>query len=108
MKKNIITLLVISFYLALSTPLSAQKQNKYVPEKGHWQLVSNIHDKKTVTVQFYTNDGIKIYEETLTNVKMNVSRKKVRKQLYYALKEAYGEWIQNALVSSNNLIAKRS
>jgi hypothetical protein len=107
MKKNIIALLVTLFYLTYSSSLSAQKQ-KYVPEKGHWQLVSNIRDKKTVTVQFYTNEGIKMYEETLNNVRMNVSRKKVRKQLYYALKEAYGEWMQNALVSSTHLIAKRN
>jgi hypothetical protein len=107
MKKNIIALLVALFYLTFSSPLSAQKQ-KYVPEKGHWQLVSNIHDKKTVTVQFYTDQGIKMYEETVSNTRMNVARKKVRRQLYYALKEAYSEWTKNALVSSTHLIAKRN
>jgi hypothetical protein len=107
MKKNLIITLGLLFFIFAGTVAFAQKKNNYVSENGHWQLVSNIHDKKTVTVQFYAADGTKIYEETMHNTRLNTDRKKVRRQLYLALEDAYAQWASHTQISSNNLIAKR-
>jgi hypothetical protein len=107
MKKNLITIAAVLLFIFICTNTFAQKKNDYVSEKGHWQLVSNVHDKKTVTVQFYTVDGTKIYEETLYHTKLNADRKKVRRQLYLALEDACTQWASHTQISSNDLIAKR-
>lgn len=105
MKKNFFGLLALT--LLCSFQMLAQKKQNYIPEKGHWQLVSNIHDKKTVTVQFYEEGGTMIYEETLKHARMNPSRTKVRRQLYFALQDAYKQWSLNRQVTATDLIAKR-
>ena len=99
---------MIALFLLVATAGFGQQKTKYIPEKGHWQLVSNIKDPRTVTVQFYNEEGVMIYEETLYKVKMNPDRKKVRRHLYYALQEAYTEWVAKSKVQSNNLVAKRN
>src|SRR5881275_2610294 len=107
MKKNTITTIILATFIFCASQGFAQKKQNYIPERGHWQLVSNIHDKKTVTVQFYEDGGAMIYEETLKNTKMNADRKKIRRQLYFALKDAYQQWTLNRQVTSTDLIAKR-
>jgi hypothetical protein len=107
MKKNLIALTILTLFLFLSHSVFAQEKQNYIPEKGYWQLVSNLKDKKTVTVRFYNDQNEMIYEETLSNTKMNPDRKKVRRQLYYALQDAYGQWAVAQKITGNNLIAKR-
>jgi hypothetical protein len=107
MKKNLIAAFIVSLFIFLNTACSAQKKSSYIPEKGYWVLVSNKHDKKNVTVQFYTNDNTMIYEETLHNTRLNANRKKLRMQLCAALTEAYDQWAAHVQVRSNDLIAKR-
>lgn len=106
MKRNFITSAIILVFVFLGAQGFAQKKQNYVPEKGYWQLVTNHSDKKTVTVKFYNEQNEMIYEETLNNTKMNPQRKKVRRQLYYALQDAYNQWALNQRISSTTLIAK--
>ena len=108
MKKNIIaTIILFAFVSLFSLQVSAQKKD-YIPEKGYWVLVSNTHQKKIVTVQFYSDDHKLMYQETLQNAGLNVERKKVRRQLYSALKETYQIWAAtNTVPSAKDIIARR-
>jgi hypothetical protein len=107
MKKNLVALAIVMLFLFFTNSVFAQEKQNYIPEKGYWQLVSNLQDKKTVTVRFYTDQNEMIYEETLNNTKMNPNRKKVRRQLYYALQDAYSQWTIAQKITSSDLIAKR-
>ena len=107
MKRILLITVLTSVMAILSISCFAQNKLSWVPEKGHWMLVSNIHNKKTITVQFYNEDNALIYEETLNNVRLNPNRKKVRRQLCLALDEAYNKWAANVQIASNDLIAKR-
>jgi len=107
MKKNLIVLAVLLMFILLDFQLSAQKKQNYVPEKGCWQLVWNKKDKKTVTVKFYNEQNEMIYEETVYHTKMNADRTKVRRQLFYALQDAYNQWAVHQRINSTDLIAKR-
>src|SRR3982751_1091980 len=78
MKRILLITVLTSVMAILSISCFAQNKLSWVPEKGHWMLVSNIHNKKTITVQFYNEDNALIYEETLNNVRLNPNRKKVR------------------------------
>jgi len=107
MKKIFITLLTLSTLLFLNVKTFAQKKQNFVPEKGHWQLVSNKKDKKTITVLFYNDQNQLIYQETLNNTRMNPNRVKVRRQLYYALQDACNQWALYQRITPKDLIAKR-
>jgi|SRR5215213_6576310 len=107
MKKYFATAVMSFLLMLVIAPCFAQKKPGDISSRGHWQLVSNIHDKKTITVQFYTDQNNMIYEEKLTNARMNTKRRKIRRQLNLALEEAYNQWTANMHVASINLIAKR-
>jgi hypothetical protein len=107
MKKKLLNALALPLFIFFASQTHAQSKTNFIPEKGYWQLVSNIHDGKTVTVKFYSEQNELIYEETILNTRINPDRKKVRKQLYYALQDAYKQWAFNKQVSSANLVARR-
>ena len=109
MKKSIIPMTIFSLLISLcSLQSSAQKKIKYIPDKGFWVLISNIHQKKVITVQFYNDENNLMYQETVTNVKLDINRRKVRHKLYNALNEAYQIWeVTHAVCQAKYLVAKR-
>lgn len=107
MKKNYPAAFILFIAVFAATQMFAQNKPDFVPEKGYWQLVSNVKNKKNVTVRFFNSNNEMIYEETLTNAKMNPERRKVRRQLYYAFQDAYNQWALSQKISSTDLIAKR-
>ena len=109
MKKSIIPAIIFSLLISLcSLKSSAQKKIKYNPDKGFWVLISNVHQKKVVTVQFYSNENKLIYQEMVTNVKLDINRRKVRHKLYRALNEAYRIWeVTHTVCQAKYLVAKR-
>lgn len=90
MKQKFFPLVLLVCLLSLSS-MKVAAQSNTTAEKGHWQLVSNIHEKKMVTVQFYSANEELMYEETL-KTRLNVSRKKVRRQLDEALTKVNQAW----------------
>lgn len=82
-------MIVAMFALSIISNSIYSQKKSYVPEKGFWVLVSNVHNQKITTVQFYTNDRNLIYEEKVTGVKFKLNR---RKTLLY-LKEGLGKAI---------------
>jgi hypothetical protein len=108
MKKTLATVCITALMMIFSISAFAQKKQSWIPEKGHWMLVSNVHDRKTITVQFYNDDNALIYQETLTNVKMNPNRKKVRRQLCLALDEAYDKWAANVAIGGMILLRREN
>lgn len=108
MKKNIPAIIILFVILTFSgLNSSAQKTKSIEPVKGYWMLVSNVHQKNVVTVQFYTDDNNLIYHETV-NKNLNVKRSSVRNKLNDALKESYQTWAANHVgPAEKDLIAKR-
>ncbi len=76
MKKYSIALLTIAALLILSE--SAYPQSEIdKPKQGYWVLVSNIHDRKNSTVQYYLNNSNLIYEDKMVSRRFNIKRKKI-------------------------------
>lgn len=107
MKRLISTAVLTMAILFLATGASAQ-QKDVTPDNGSWQLVSNLQDKSKVTVQFYTNDGTLMYEETLHNTRLNINKRKTVRHLNTVLKEVYTNWVKNRSVTTEkDIIAKK-
>ena len=86
--KMIVAILALSI---ISNSVYSQKKS-YIPEEGFWVLVSNVHEQKITTVQFYTNDRRLIYEEKVTGVKFKLNRRKTLLHLKEALGKAITAW----------------
>ncbi|HYE53532.1 MAG TPA: hypothetical protein VD996_01770 [Chitinophagaceae bacterium] len=92
--KAIITSALIVLLLLNVTALKAQKKEP-MPDYGSWQLVTNVSDKSRVTVQFFSSDGILMYEETLYNTRLNMNRRKTLRRLNAVLKHVHETWVKN-------------
>lgn len=91
MKKYLLVISVIFFLSLFSATTFAQKKS-YVPEKGYWVLVSNVHEKNNTTVRFYDDGSNLMYEEKVTGVKLNINRRKTLKHLKSALEKTMLAW----------------
>ena len=72
-------------------PFQQERRPKFpgwVSEKGYWVIESNVHSPLTHVVSFYTNDNQLIYKETLTGVKLNPEKRKVKLKLKKVLESA--------------------
>ncbi len=107
MKKIIFATVLIIGVLFAATNSYAQQQDS-ISDSCSWQLVSNIHDKSKVTVQFYTGTGILMYEETLYNTKLNLNKRKTVRHLNAVLQQVYNNWVMTkSAISERDLIAKK-
>ncbi|HEX6181915.1 MAG TPA: hypothetical protein VFZ47_11765 [Chitinophagaceae bacterium] len=103
--KKIIFAVVLLIGVLITTRSDAQQRDS-IPDNCSWQLVSNILEKSKVTVQFYTGEGVLMYEETLYNTKLNINRKKTVRHLNAVMQQVYNNWVMNNS-NGKDLIAKR-
>jgi len=71
--------------------VTAQSKKSTIPHKGYWVIVSNIHEKKKATIQFYTDQNELIGEEVVV-IKLNPDRRKTRYRLKAGLEKALLAW----------------
>ncbi len=84
-------IIAVCTFLMISSSINAQKKN-YIPAEGFWVLESNVHDKKSTIIRFYTDSSVLIYEETVNNCRLNINRKKNLLDLKKGLEEAMITW----------------
>lgn len=68
---------------------------KWISKKGYWVVESNIHDPLNHQVRFYNNDDILLYKETITGVKLDPDRKRVKMRLKKVLDTTLLAWEKN-------------
>src|SRR5688572_32802688 len=106
--KKISFAIVLTIGVLFAATNSYAQQQDTMPDSCSWQLVSNIHDKSKVTVQFYTGTGILMYEETLYNTKLNLNKRKTVRHLNAVLQQVYSNWVMTkSSMSEKDIIAKR-
>lgn len=112
MKKILSAAMLLAFF-EISIVAVAQ-QNKYeikslpkwLPDKGYWNIESNIKQPKKCTVYFYTNNQIKIYSKVIDGVRINLNRRKTLIRLKEALDKALLDWEQSKLPQENLELVK--
>ena len=67
---------------------------KWVSEKGYWVVESNNNDPLNHIIRFYSNDDVMIYKETLSGVRLNPNKKRVRMKLKKVLEISALAWEQ--------------
>src|SRR5688572_28374509 len=76
----------------------SQENNPGIPkwhsDKGYWVVESNIHAPMDHIVRFYNNDNVLLYKETLTNTRLDTSKRSVKMKLKKVLEAAVIAWEQ--------------
>ena len=94
MKNHFITASMILMTLLFASTGYAQSRTACIPKTGYWVLVSNVKEKKMTTVQFYTDAHQLIYEDRVTDQKLNLNRLKTLRCLRKGLDSALIAWNQ--------------
>jgi hypothetical protein len=74
---------------------------RWVSDKGYWVVESNIHTPLDHIIRFYTNDNLLIYKETLSGVKLNPDKRKVKMKLKKVLESAVLVWEHKKVPEEN-------
>lgn len=98
MKKSIQLWVALVFASLVTFSSFAQESKSQVPkwvsEKGYWVVESNTNDPLNHIIRFYNNDNVMIYKETLSGVRLNIDRKKVKIRLTRLLETSALAWEQ--------------
>jgi len=88
----LLTLLsLISIGLFAQLPFQQERRPRFpgwVSEKGYWVIESNIKSPLDHVVRFYDNDNNILYKETLSGIKLNPEKRKVKMKLKKILESA--------------------
>jgi hypothetical protein len=74
---------------------------RWVSDKGYWVVESNIHSPLDHIVRFYNNDDVLIYKETITGIKLNPAKRKVKMKLKKVLDASVLAWEKNRVPEEN-------
>lgn len=83
---------LLSFVAVASYAQEKTVSPKWVSNKGFWVIEGNKKQPKTKVIRFYNNDNILVYKETLTKVKLNPDKRKVKMKLKKVLEESVEAW----------------
>ena len=101
MKKAFTCLAIVTIIGLFSFTSNAQQSKsavpKWVSEKGYWVVENNINDPFNHIIRFYNNDDVLIYKETLSGVRLNTDKKKVKMKLKKVLETSALAWDQNKI-----------
>jgi hypothetical protein len=98
MKHSLKALLLSVTFSLFAFPVFSQDNGPRIPkwhsEKGYWVVESNIHAPLDHVVRFYNNDNVLLYRETLTNTRLDPSKRSVKMKLKKVLEAAVIAWEQ--------------
>ncbi len=84
---------IVSF--AQFRPSQQERRAKFpawVSDKGYWVVESNINSPLDHIIRFYNNDNELLYKETLTGIKLNPEKRKVKMKLKKILESTVLAW----------------
>lgn len=83
--KSLFSLLLTILLLVVATNTQAQR---HAPKEGYWVVESNIKTPQKCTVYFYNNQHQLVYKEETNDLKLDISKGKVRRQLNAVLQQS--------------------
>jgi len=77
---------------AESTKSENSKYPRWVSEMGYWVIESNTNSPSNHIIRFYNAGNILVYKETLTGVRLNPEKMKVKMKLKKILESSVLSW----------------
>jgi hypothetical protein len=96
------TLFILCLFTALTCTAQAQTTKRPEPATlGTWVVESNAKTKAPVVVKFYSESNELIYEETLTQKRLDIKKPQVVASLNRALERAFVHWVATKQFEQN-------
>jgi hypothetical protein len=90
--KSSLLAVFFSFVAILSSAQKKSSSPQWISDKGYWVIESNQKQPKVHIVRFYNTNNVLVYKETLSGVKLNSQKRKVRMKLKKVLDESVAAW----------------
>lgn len=74
---------------------------RWVSDNGYWVVESNINTPLDHIIRFYNNDDVLVYKETITGVRLNTAKRKVKMKLKKVLDASVLAWEQKRMPEEN-------
>jgi len=101
-------LFALSMVLAfISNDSYAQRKAVGMPDDGYWVIESNVKTPRQSTVYFYTRSQQLIGQQQFSGKKLNVSRRKVVKELNGLLYQSLVAWNKKEEDKNASMLAKK-
>ena len=92
MKQQLKRILAVAVFSLIVSVTYAQDDSSitapWASDKGYWVVEGNIHAPLDHIIRFYNNENDLVYTETLSGVKLDIRKKKVKMKLKKALETA--------------------
>jgi hypothetical protein len=91
---------IISFLFGLFFTVGFSQDERpvsapWASDKGYWVVQNNIQDPLNQVVRFYTNENVLIHTESLSGVKLNTRKRRMKMKLKKALEAAVSLYDQH-------------
>lgn len=83
---------LFSFVAILSSAQKKSSSSQWVSDKGYWVIETNKNKPMNHIVRFYNTSNVLVYKETLSDIKLNPQKRKVRMKLKKVLDESVAAW----------------
>lgn len=88
----LIAMLTFAHFIASAQQDKDTHIPKWVSDKGYWVVKGNVNTPLDNTILFYNNDHVLVYKESLTGVKLNPDKRKVKMKLKQVLESSITAW----------------
>ena len=79
---------------------------RWVSDKGYWVIESNTNSPLNHIIRFYNTDNVLVYKETLTAIKLNPEKKRIKMRLKKILEASVLTWEKKKQVSEELALVK--
>ena len=85
-------LLLVALFITASIHAQQHAKPKWVSEKGYWVIETSGKTKNNHIIRFYSNEGQLVYQESVANQVLKISKRKVKMELKKVLEKSVDSW----------------
>jgi hypothetical protein len=85
-------LFAIALCIVSLISFSQSSSPRWVSDKGYWVIEGKTSQPLDHIIRFYNNDNVLVYKETVTGIRLNPAKRKVRMKLKKVLDESIMVW----------------
>lgn len=106
---SIVVLSLISIGALAQGPKKSQHRfPRWVSDKGYWVIETNLSSPLDHRVSFYNNDNTLLYSKSITGVRLNPDRKRVKMKLKKELESAVIAWEKNKVLPNRDELSRNN
>ncbi len=103
-----ILVLVLAIVFTCNSSFAQEEDTQTAPwvsGKGYWVLESNVKTPNNYIIRFYNNDNKLVYSEKISDIKLDISKRRTKMQLKKALENTLAALDSKEFMADKNYVA---